>query len=150
MRSMKWSVRKKFPTVKQISPKELAETLEEGKETVVLLDVRLEEEFNVSHLAGARHVDPLTAPQDVWKTIGEPDQRLVVCYCSLGYRSSKMAQELKEVKPDAKVVNLEGSVFQWVMEKRPLVNQEGQAVTVVHPYNAVFGMYVDSEYRYQP
>ena len=53
----------------------------------------------------------------------------IVVYCSVGYRSSKMARRLKELGR-TKVSNLDGAVFAWSGEGRPLVPN-----APVHPYN---------------
>jgi hypothetical protein len=44
------------------------------------------------------------------------------------------------------VQNLEGSIFQWANEHRPLV-RDGQRETRVHPYNAVWGRLLAPEVR---
>ena len=43
--------------------------------------------------------------------------------------------------------NLEGSIFKWANEKRPMVDREDQPTSFAHPYNAVFGKLLNSENR---
>ncbi|HEY2615439.1 MAG TPA: hypothetical protein VGI42_06990 [Chthoniobacterales bacterium] len=42
--------------------------------------------------------------------------------------------------------NLEGSIFQWANEHRPLV-RDGTPVTVVHPYNSFWGRLLKNDVR---
>ena len=59
--SVKHAVRKKFPTVRQISPAELAAWLADtNRAQPLLVDVRDKEEFAISHLRGAKNFS--TAP----------------------------------------------------------------------------------------
>ena len=133
-------VRKRFPQAPQLSTAELATRLASGEE-IVLLDVREPEEYAVSHLPGAVRVDPGAGPE---LPPGVDPDLPVVAYCSIGWRSSSWVEGLRDQGVDA--VNLEGSIFQWVAEDRPLV--QGQAPTgVVHPYSRLWGWLVDPEDR---
>ena len=143
--TMFWSttlkmIRAKFPGVAQLSTDSLQVWLEAapdrpGRESPLLLDVREKEEYEVSHLEGAllatSEKEALQALEDV-----PPDQP-VVLYCSVGYRSSEMAGYL-EKKGFRKVFNLEGSIFAWANEGRP-VYRGGERVHEVHPYDRVWG-----------
>ena len=143
--TMFWSttlkmIRAKFPKVAQLSTDSLQTWLEAapdrpGRESPLLLDVREKEEYEVSHLEGAllatSEKEALQALEDV-----PPDQP-VVLYCSVGYRSSEMAGYL-EKKGFRKVFNLEGSIFAWANEGRP-VYRGGERVHEVHPYDRVWG-----------
>ena len=63
----------------------------------------------------------------------EQDKIQAVVYCSVGYRSAKAAQELMNSGITG-VLNLEGSIFQWANEDRP-VFQGTRVVDEVHPYS---------------
>ena len=71
----------------------------------------------------------------------------LVCYCSVGYRSSIVAEQILKLKEDGQLpnglrpVNLEGSIFQWASEGRSLTRkgQTGVSVTTVHPFLKVWG-----------
>ena len=111
----------------------------------------------------------------------------IVFYCSVGYRSSKMAHLLSQgpsqaattdnessssssssrtgtqscaqeqgpqqhhrpaVEVDPKdCFNLEGSIFKWANEDRPIQTSSGSAASLVHPYNTVFGFALDAHRR---
>ena len=66
-------------------------------------------------------------------------------YCSVGYRSGEMAVRLRAAGY-IHVQNLDGSIFQWANEHRPLVH-DGERVTRVHPYNSVWGRLLQPDVR---
>jgi len=141
---IKDQVRRQFPDAPQMQSEELARRLEHD-ERLVLLDVRREEEYAVSHLPGALRVDPEAPPE---LPEGVPQDLPVVAYCSVGWRSSKWVESLREQGIDA--MNLEGSIFQWVAEGRPLRRGDDK-VDVVHPYGRAWAWLVDAEHRaYEP
>jgi rhodanese-related sulfurtransferase len=125
-------VRVKFPTVRQITTRELADWLADGSRTPpALVDVRSEQEFRVSHLKDALRFD---AKQFDQAAAGRDKTRPLVLYCAVGYRSSAMAIRLGR-QGFTDVRNLEGSIFQWARERRPLFRGE-QRVEDVHPGSA--------------
>ena len=139
-RSLAWGwvrrwVRKSFPTVEAISTATLAMRLSEDSPPL-LLDVRKAEEYAVSCLPGAIHAPNLAAVS----AIATPDTPLVL-YCSVGYRSARLA-ELLLLQGYRNVVNLEGSIFQWRNEGRSLETQ-GQSTRQVHPYNRLWGLLIE-------
>ncbi len=138
-------IRNRYPDVKQLQTAELQSWLTSpDNEPVILIDARSKEEFSVSHIPGAKNIpynskDPLNHLTDI-----KPDSPIVV-YCSVGYRSSILAGKLQDMG-FAKVYNLEGSIFKWANEGRPLA--QGQAtVHKVHPYNARWGSLLEKAYR---
>jgi len=148
-RSIEWfileqSLRHRFPKVKWITTAQLADWLADKKRPPpVLLDVRTEEEWNVSHLPEARRVDPKAPLEEVIS--GMPKDAPIVTYCAVGYRSGALATKLREAG-FINVWNLEGSIFQWANEHRPLV-REGQTVTTVHPYSSLWGRLLSDDVR---
>lgn len=71
--------------------------------------------------------------------------RPVVAYCSVGYRSSVLVQRLRDAG-FTQAVNLEGSIFAWANEGRPL-ESDGRTVGVVHPYAERFRLLLRPERR---
>lgn len=133
---LKQSLRGRFPKVEWISTEQLAAWLgDKQRPPPVLLDVRTEGEWNVSHLAGARRVDPNAPIEEV--TAGLSKETPIVTYCAVGYRSGALAMKLRGAG-FTDVRNLEGSIFQWANEHRPLVSGD-KPVTVVHPYSSLWG-----------
>lgn len=144
LESMKRTVRKKFPDVPQISTGQLASWLSDSKrEQPILLDVRTQKEFLVSHLHGAISVNPSAKASELLPLL--QTRRPIVTYCSVGYRSSAVAERLKKAGAGT-VYNLEGSIFQWANEDRPL-EANGHPATKVHPYDAKFGKMLDANKR---
>lgn len=129
------AIRSRFPDVSRIRTPELAAWLNApGRRAPRLLDVRERDEYRVSHLAGARQVEPGSDPA----TLGLPKDQPIVTYCSVGYRSAAYAQKLRRAG-FTDVRNLEGSIFEWANEDRPLVEDEHPAERV-HPYNKTWGL----------
>ncbi len=141
---LKRSLRIKFSEEQWITTQQLADWLaDKQRPAPVLLDVRTPAEWNVSHLAGARQVDPnATADEAAGSTAKDAP---IVTYCSVGYRSGKMAERLRKAG-FTRVQNLEGSIFEWANERRPLVH-DGKPVTRVHPFSAARGRLLQDEVR---
>jgi rhodanese-related sulfurtransferase len=93
-----------FPEVTAIEADELAERLA-GTEPPVLVDVRTDEEREVSIIPGA------ISRQEFETRRGELDGREVVTYCTIGYRSGLYADELR--RQGWEVANLRGSILAW-------------------------------------
>lgn len=141
---LKNAIRAKYPNVRRITTGELADWLADSKKLApVLLDVRTEAEWAVSHLPGARRVDP-NATADV-AGAGIPKDAPIVTYCAVGYRSSETANRLR-LAGFTNVQNLEGSIFEWANEHRPLVCGS-KKVTRVHPYNSWWGRLLAPDVR---
>ncbi len=137
-------IRDKYPDVNQLRTDELYSWLTGSKNgSIILIDARGMEEFRVSHITGARNIphdkDPLKHLTDI-----KPDSPIVV-YCSVGYRSSILAGKLQDMG-FTRVYNLEGSIFKWANEGRPLV-QGKVTVHKVHPYNAHWGNLLERKYH---
>ena len=140
--TMFWSttlkmIRAKFPEVAQLSTDSLQTWLDASAmaERPLILDVREKEEYEVSHLKDA--VPALTEKEALQALEGVPPEKPVVLYCSVGYRSSEMAGFLQK-RGFRKVYNLEGSIFAWANEGRPVYRGD-ERVHKVHPYDRVWG-----------
>lgn len=148
LRSVDWfllkkSLRHKFAKIEWISTSELADWLSSKRTPPLLLDVRTVEEWNVSHLPGARRIEPNATPEEAAK--GLTKETPIVTYCAVGYRSGEVAERLRAAG-FTNVRNLEGSIFQWANEHRPLVH-ENASVARVHPYNGFWGRLVNDDVR---
>ena len=135
-------IRREFPGVKRITTAELAAWLnDKGRPVPLLLDVRTRAEFAVSHLPQAGQVEP-DAPASVLQEVRD---RAIVTYCSVGYRSGAFAARL-QAAGFTNVLNLEGSIFQWANEGRPIYRGATPA-KLVHPYNGLWGMLLEKKRR---
>ena len=138
---LKQTIRATYPDVRHVSTDSLAAWQASSARAPLLLDIRAEDEFAVSHLRGARRLDPDT--HNLAMLLDLPPDTPLVTYCSVGYRSSAMAQRLAEAG-FTNVVNLEGSLFAWANEGRP-VYRDDRAVRQVHPYDRVWGRFLKKE-----
>jgi rhodanese-related sulfurtransferase len=128
-------VQRSFPAVPSVSTQSLANWLgDRHRPAPVLLDVRRDYEFAVSHLPEARWTPNLEMAIALQLA---PDQP-IVAYCSVGYRSARLVSQLRAAGY-TDVYNLTGSLFAWANDGRALVAQ-GQPVTVVHPFNRLWGL----------
>ncbi|MGH8101459.1 MAG: rhodanese-like domain-containing protein [Chthoniobacterales bacterium] len=138
------SLQSRFPNVQWITAPELADWLQDRqRQPPILLDVRSEAEWNVSHLPGARRVDP-GAPVGVVAP-ALPKRANIVTYCAVGYRSGDLATHLRAAG-FTNVKNLDGGIFEWANEHRPLV-RNGEPVSRVHPYNEFWGRLLSKDVR---
>lgn len=140
---IKHLINRKYPSVAPLTTKELAQWLDtQSKPQPTLLDARTQPEYELSHIQQAERIDPyhpnleaLTHSKDI----------PIVVYCSVGYRSAKIAQQLQQAG-FSHVYNLEGSIFQWANEERP-VYENNRPTTKVHPYNGLWGQLLNSRFR---
>ncbi|MBE9052635.1 rhodanese-like domain-containing protein [Nostocales cyanobacterium LEGE 11386] len=129
-------IRLKFPNIRQITTTEFAQwLLNSAKPQPLVVDARSQAEYEVSHLKSVVHIDP-HAPDFTALSAVAKDTPIVV-YCSIGYRSAKIAQRLEQ-EGFSGVFNLNGGIFQWANEGRPIFRDE-KPTNLVHPYNAMWG-----------
>ncbi|MDQ6623358.1 MAG: rhodanese-like domain-containing protein [Verrucomicrobiota bacterium] len=141
---MNYKVRHDFPNVRRVSPDEVAQWLTNPKrQAPVLLDVRTKAEFDVSHIHGARRVEPASNAN----AIDLPRDQPIVTYCSVGYRSGAFAKKLQDAGYK-NVQNMSGSIFAWANEGHP-IERDGKRVEKVHPYNAKWGKLLKPSLRAQ-
>jgi len=137
-------IQRDWPDVPQMSTHELAQRLASTDGAApLLIDVRAREEYEVSHLPGAIWAE--TPDQIATALRTASDKQAVVLYCSVGVRSSKAAAKLMR-SGRANVFNLQGSIFLWANEDRPLIAND-RAVHVVHPYSERWGVLLNPQLR---
>ncbi len=126
-----------YATVKHIQATNLEVLLHAG-DNVVLFDVREIEEYVVSRLDGAERIDPdIETDAFIERFGGALQGKLVVFYCSVGVRSSELAERVQDALRQTgayAVYNLEGGIFNWHNEFRHLVTDSGKT-SYVHPYS---------------
>lgn len=104
----------------------------------VLVDVRASEEYAVSRIPGAVHIEDRA---ELLTFAREHSDLQLILYCSVGARSADAARFLQEQRSEVmvgEVANLAGSIFEWANEERPLENDAGPT-SEVHPFNAWWG-----------
>ena len=135
---------KKFPEVTWVDGATLARWRSDStRPPPVVLDARTETEFSVSHLADAARIDPYRPLLRPLK--GLPLSEPIVVYASVGYRSARVAHWLR-AQGYTNVQNLEGGIFRWANEERPVFRQ-GAPTTEVHPYQPRWGLMLESDHR---
>jgi len=142
-----------YPDMPHISRAELDKNL--TSQEFLILDTRPIEEYNVSHIATALQVDPDISPEDFRLKFSKTlKNKRVILYCSVGRRSSNLGDRLKSTALNAgaiSVQNMEGGLFGWHNDSRPLVNASG-TTSSIHPYNVYWGRLIENkdDIRYRP
>ncbi len=108
---------------------------------IVIFDARESSEYAVSHLAGARRIEP-GGPLPGWTDSMARTTPLAV-YCSVGYRSENLVRTLRQAG-FTRVSNLYGSIFEWVDRGYPVVDSTGRETDRLHTYSKSWGELVES------
>jgi rhodanese-related sulfurtransferase len=114
-------------------------TQEMASKELVILDIRSEEEYEVSSIKGARLID-----YDDFSTKeveGIDKNANVIVYCSVGYRSEKVGEKLLEMGYK-NVKNLYGGIFQWKNDGFEVINSHGLPTDSVHTYNKAWSKWL--------
>ena len=100
------NIRNEFPDVRHTSADALYSWLADSKGgSLILVDAREKEEFQVSRIPEARHIPYNENPLNSLMNLNQDS--LIVVYCSVGYRSSILAKKLQGLG-FTRVYNLEG------------------------------------------
>jgi len=134
-------------SVDETSTKDLATALASADSASYLLfDVREPAEFERSHVRGALRVAPDTkASAFETEFSNKVKDKHLIFYCSVGYRSSVMADRVRDSAKEAgalSVANLRGGVFRWYNEGR-VVHDANDTTDAIHPYDRVWGVFVN-------
>lgn len=117
------------------------DSLSRNYDQFVVVDTRSSEEYNTSHLPGARFLSYKNPNWDVMNDI-DLDQPVVV-YCSIGYRSEKIAEKLQ--KKGYKVFNLYGSIFEWANTGHRITDNNGVDTKTLHGYNKSWSKWIETK-----
>ncbi len=107
--------------------------------TAIFLDARAKKEYLVSHINSAHWIGFDTINWETTKDF-KLEQEIIV-YCSIGYRSEKVAEQLKE-KGFQNVKNLYGGIFEWKNKGNPVFKSDSTPTEEVHAYNKVWGIWL--------
>lgn len=105
----------------------------------IFLDARESQEFVVSHIPGAINVGYNDFDNYDFSNLDKNKEYVV--YCSIGYRSEKIAEKLK-LKGFKKVFNLYGSIFEWANCGQVMHNQSQQETLNLHAYNKSWSKWI--------
>ena len=135
-------IEREFPGVQAVSSDILLTYYESvNTKLPIIIDVRTDSEFRVSHLNDALHLESAEAVSDVIVERGLSKDTEIILYCSVGYRSASVAADLEE-RGFAQVLNLEHSLFEWANKGYPMTSVSG-STEKVHPFNKAWGVLVD-------
>jgi rhodanese-related sulfurtransferase len=98
-----------------------------GRKHFLLVDVRDANELSVSMIPGA------ITRSEYEKNQARYTAYRIVPYCTVGYRSGRYTQALRERGVDA--FNFEGSIMAWVEAGQPLVTPGGKDTRRVHTWS---------------
>ena len=125
-------------TVPLISVQQLKYELESDS-TIVILDAREKNEYNVSHIKNARYVGyddfNIKSVSDISK-----DAKIIV-NCSVGYRSERIGEKLKKANY-TNVSNLYGGIFSWVNQGYPVYTSDNTITNKIHAYSEKWGIWL--------
>lgn len=116
--------------------------LERDQGEYLILDSREQEEYEVGHIKGAKCVG--FDNFDIQELGGVDKDAKIAVYCSIGYRSEKVAEKLRKAGY-TNAVNVYGSIFQWVNDGKPIYNKKGEQVKEVHTYNRKWSKWVTTD-----
>jgi len=135
-----------FPTVEHITAEAL-QGLETG--SVMIFDVREVDEYEVSHIRQAIHVSPKISAENFLDQYRDAaNGKTFIFYCSVGHRSSILAEKVQDkliASGSGPIYNLEGGLFNWHNQNRPLVTEQAESTDYIHPYNFYWGRMVNQK-----
>lgn len=118
-----------FKGVKTIGPKEFVEL--SHHQSAIIVDVREQEEYAVSHLPEAIWVKDLDLSS-------VPKDQAIIVYCTVGIRSSEWGATLID-QGFSEIYNLDGGIISWKNEGHTVLNSKNQPTDSVHVYSDWFG-----------
>jgi rhodanese-related sulfurtransferase len=125
--------RKELGRFPELTVEQVLERRNKGQDPL-LVDAREPREQRVSMIRGA-----ITA-RDFLKQAERhrKRKRIVVVYCTIGYRSAKLVKDLR--RRGALAYNLVGGILSWVHKKQPLVDPRGRPTRRVHVYGKTWDL----------
>lgn len=95
----------------------------ENSEQYLFIDSRELKEYEVSHIKNAQFVGYNEFKIEDLNDINK--EQPIIVYCSVGYRSEKIAQQLIQ-NGFSNVSNLYGGIFEWINEDLPVFDNSGE------------------------
>jgi sodium/bile acid cotransporter 7 len=114
--SMYRNYKKDFADVRDIAPAEAMELSKTGQ--AIFVDVREKKEQEVSMLPGA------VTDKEFLKNPERYRDKLIIGYCTISYRSGKLAQKLKA--RGILMLNLEGGMLAWLHAGGKIYDRAGE------------------------
>ena len=112
------------------------------KDSVVILDAREKEEFEISHIPKAKYVGYKNFSLQKLDSLKIPKTSTIVVYCSLGIRSENIGEKIKEYGyPN--VLNLYGGIFEWKNNNLEIVNNN-KITDSIHTFSKKWSKWVQN------
>lgn len=105
----------------------------------LLLDTREWYEWQLSHLPHAQYAGFENFTLNLSDIPGK--ETPIVLYCTIGYRSEQIAEQLMEAGY-TRVSHLYGGIIEWKNSAYPLLNNSGRAIDSVHTYDRYWGIFL--------
>lgn len=181
-----------FPDVKLVTTHQLGNIIanlerspDNGGVRILLLDIREEPEFKVSHIAGAEFINFMDSYSRQFQNAIDAIRKTtrnntfnskfdIYIYCAVGIRASMFTRgftkylKRMQVRFGSSVDRLdqraadddtlpytqldfhvvEGSIYKWAMENRPLVDNQEKETCIVHRCSKLWGlMFLDKKFQ---
>ncbi len=117
---------KEIADVPEIDVYRLKKVTETDRNAITLIDVREARERNISLIPGAITLAEFESQP------AKHSRKVVVVYCTVGYRSAKVARRLRQ--HGIKAYNLHGGIVGWTQIGGELVDASGNPTKRVHTY----------------
>lgn len=117
----------------------IQEYLQMDTDSVSVLDVREQQEFQVSHLRHARNTGFIWF--DMRDIYDIPKDKVIVVYSAIGDRSQRIAEMLIR-SGYKKVYNLYGGIFEWVNQGYPVYTKQDVQTSQIHIYKKDLGIWL--------
>ncbi len=108
---------------------------------VVILDAREENEYQVSHIEGAKFIGFNTFSSETVRAEIPEKETPIIVYCSLGIRSEEIGEKLKKAG-FTNVQNLYGGIFEWSNNEYPVINQQEKETDSIHVFSKAWGKWL--------
>lgn len=105
--------------IPEVDPTEVEAILSSDEPSAVVVDVREQQEWDESHIAGAKHVPRGYLEQRIGRAAPDLDQR-VILYCQSGNRSAIAAKTLIEELGYTNVESMNGGITLWKQRNFPI------------------------------
>ena len=108
---------------------------------VVILDAREEDEYQVSHIEGAKFIGFNTFSSETVRAEIPEKETPIIVYCSLGIRSEEIGEKLKKAG-FTNVQNLYGGIFEWSNNEYPVINEQEKETDSIHVFSKAWGKWL--------
>lgn len=109
---------------------------------LVILDAREQSEYDISHIDNAICVGYDDFSLD--SVNGIPKDAKIFVYCSIGYRSERVGEQLQDAGYQY-VYNVYGGIFNWINNSYLVYDQEGNLTATMHGFDESWSKWLNGE-----